>query len=217
MDFTDKRLDLERDGYIALADLLTEQEVAWYLECYEAILSGKIDAGQWRSDLGSGQSQKREGVENITQVMWPSELVPDLLGSPAYQRALRIARQLLGEDMAFDFDMLIDKASGTDTPTPFHQDMAYWVDLPDRRAVSCWIALDEATVDNGCMWFAPGSHRLPLREHRWHGRFGGAPECDGSEAECVCVPLRPGSCTFHNGGVMHYMHGSSSIQSSRKL
>jgi hypothetical protein len=78
MDLTGKRRDLERDGYIAIADLLTEHEVAWYLECYDKILSGKIDAGQWRSDLGSGQSRKREGVENITQVMWPSELIPDL-------------------------------------------------------------------------------------------------------------------------------------------
>ena len=162
MDLTDKRLELDRDGYIAIADLLAEQEVAWYLECYEAIMSGKIEAGQWRSDLGSGHSQKREGVENITQVMWPSELIPDLHSSAAYRRALGITRQWLGDDMAFDFDMLIDKAAGTDTPTPFHQDMAYWVDLPDRRAVSCWIALDAATVDNGCMWFAPGSHRRAL-------------------------------------------------------
>ncbi len=191
MDLTNKKL--ERDGYIAITDLLTEQDVAWYLESYDAILSGKIDAGQWRSDLGFGQSQKREAVENITQVMWPSESIPDLLNSSAYQRGLGTARQLLGDDMAFDFDMLIDKAPGTDTPTPFHQDMAYWLDLPDRRAVSCWIALDEATVDNGCMWFAPGSYRLPLREHRWHGKSGGALECDGSEAECVCVTLKPGS------------------------
>jgi phytanoyl-CoA hydroxylase len=173
MDLTDKSRDLERDGYIAIADLLTEQEVAWYLECYDRILSGQIDAGQWRTDLGSGQSQQREGVENITQVMWPSELIPDLLGSSAYQRALEIARQLLGDDMAFDFDMLIDKA--------------------------------------------PGSHRLPLREHRWHGRSGGALQCDGSEAECVCVPLRPGSCTFHNGGVMHYSRGNTTAGHRRAL
>ncbi|MCL4204628.1 MAG: phytanoyl-CoA dioxygenase family protein [Pirellulaceae bacterium] len=191
--------------------------MAPYLECYEAILSGQIEAGQWRSDLGSGQSRKREGVKNITQIMWPSELIPELLGSPAYHRALDISRQLLGDDMAFDFDMLIDKAPGTDTPTPFHQDMAYWVDLPDRRAVSCWIALDEAIVDNGCMWFAPGSHRLPLRQHRWHGKSGGALECDGSEAECVCVPLKPGSCTFHNGGVMHYSRRNTTAVHRRAL
>ena len=217
MELAGKGLDLERDGYIAVADLLTAQEVALYLECYGKILSGEIEAGKWRSDLGSGESQKQADVENITQVMWPSELIPGLRNSPAYERALLIVRQLLGDDMAFDFDMLIDKAPGTQTPTPFHQDMAYWVDLPDRRALSCWIALDEAAVDNGCMWFAPGSHRLPLRRHRWHGKSGGALECDGTEAECVCVPLQPGSCTFHGGGVVHYSRGNSTAGHRRAL
>jgi phytanoyl-CoA hydroxylase len=141
----------------------------------------------------------------------------DLSASPAYERALHIARQLLGDDMAFDFDMLIDKAPGTETPTPFHQDMAYWVHLPDRRALSCWIALDEATTDNGCMWFAPGTHRSALRKHRSHGTSGGALECDGTEAECVCVPLQPGSCTFHDGGVMHYSRGNSTAGHRRAL
>jgi len=216
-DFTDRKSDLEMYGYIVVDDLFGDQDVAWYLGCYNKILSGEIDAGQWRSDLDSGQPKKRDGVENITQVMWPSELIPSLLASPAYERALLIVRQLLGDDMAFDFDMLIDKAPGTQTPTPFHQDMAYWVDLPDRRALSCWIALDEATVDNGCMWFAPGSHRLPLRKHRWRGKSGGALECDGTEAECMCVPLQPGSCTFHGGGVVHYSRGNSTAGHRRAL
>jgi ectoine hydroxylase-related dioxygenase (phytanoyl-CoA dioxygenase family) len=149
--------------------------------------------------------------------MWPSELVPDLRTSVAYRRALKAARQLLGDDLEFDFDMLIDKAPGTQTPTPFHQDMAYWLDLPDKRALSCWIALDEATVDNGAMWFAPGTHRLPLRKHRLHGKGRGALECDGTEAECVCVPLKPGCCTFHTGGVVHYSRGNSTAGHRRAL
>jgi len=217
MNATDRRAELDSKGFIMVDDLLREQETAWYLECYDKILSGEIDAGQWRSDLDSGQPRRQDGVENITQVMWPSELIPDLRASPAYGRAQRIARQLMGEDMDFDFDMLIDKAPRTETPTPFHQDMAYWIDLPDRRAVSCWIALDEATVDNGCMWFVPGSHRLPLRKHRWHGTAGGALECDGDESECVCVPLRAGSCTFHTGGVVHYSRGNSTSGRRRAL
>ncbi|MHB0958309.1 MAG: phytanoyl-CoA dioxygenase family protein [Pirellulaceae bacterium] len=217
MDENAQRTELDANGYIAVEHLLDHAEVAWYLHCYDRILSGEIDAGPWRTDLDAGQPRKREGIENITQIMWPSELIPGLCASPAYERALRMARRLQGEDMAFDFDMLIDKAPSTNTPTPFHQDMAYWVDLPDRRALSCWIALDEATVDNGCMWFAPGSHRFPLRKHRWCGQPGGALQCDGTEAECVSVPLAPGSCTFHGGGVVHYSRGNSTAGHRRAL
>jgi hypothetical protein len=71
--------------------------------------------------------------------------------------------------------------------------MAYWIDLPDPRACSSWLALDDTTLDNGCMvstfsfvleenwifqycfffwfigwgvkWFVPGSHLKPLRKH----------------------------------------------------
>ncbi len=217
MTLNDKRTVLESNGYIVVDDLLVESEVAWYLNCYDKILTGQVDAGPWRSDLDSGRPKKRDDVENITQIMWPSELIAGLITSPAYERGLEIVRQLLGDDMEFDFDMLIDKAPGTATRTPFHQDMAYWVDLPDKRALSCWIALDRATMDNGCMWFAPGSHRLPLRKHRWCGAPGGALECDGNEGECECVPLAPGSCTFHGGGVVHYSRGNTTAGHRRAL
>jgi hypothetical protein len=207
----------ERDGFVAVPALLPPAEVDGYRAVYERFLSGTIDVGRRRSDLGAGAPSRRPGVENITQVMWPSDSLPELLASPAYERALAFAREILGDDVAFDFDMLIDKAPGTSTPTPWHQDSAYWIDLPDRRAASCWIALDEATVDNGCMWFVPGSHRLPMRAHRPAGTGGGALECDGSEAEGVPVPLAAGSCTFHHGGTIHYSRGNSTAGHRRAL
>ena len=206
-----------RDGFVAVPDLLAAHEVEEYRSVYDRFLAGEIDVGRRRSDLGAGADRAAAGVENITQVMWPSDSAPGLRASAAYERALAVARELLGDDVAFDFDMLIDKAPFTRTPTPWHQDLAYWIDLPDRRAASCWIALDDATVDNGCLWFVPGSHLRPLRPHRPAGRGGGALECDGSEAEGVNVPLRAGSCTFHAGGTLHYSRGNSTGARRRAL
>jgi phytanoyl-CoA hydroxylase len=207
----------DRDGFVAVEGLLRPGEIGWYREVYERLLSGSIDVGRRRSDLGAGAEPARGAVENITQILWPSDSLPQLLSSPAYERALAGARELLGDDAAFDFDMLIDKAPGTNTPTPWHQDCSYWIDLPDRRAASCWIALDEATVDNGCLWFVPGSHRLPVRPHHSAGKGGGALECDGDEAEGVPVPLSAGSCTFHHGATMHYSRGNSTPDRRRAL
>jgi len=206
----------ERDGFLAVRDLLQPAEVDEYLRLYDRFLSGEIAVGARRADLGAGRASVRPGVENITQIMWPSDSVPELGAGPAHRRALALARELLGEDASFDFDMLIDKAPRTLTPTPWHQDLAYWIDLPDRRAASCWIALDPAGVDNGCLWFVPGSHRLSLRAHRPSGG-GGALECDATEAEGVAVPLRPGSCTFHAGGTLHYSRGNSTDGHRRAL
>lgn len=196
-------------GFVVIEDLIDREHVERYRELYDRFIYGDIDAGKNRSDLGGHSERNRAEVENVTQIMWPSDFVPGLLEGVYHQRALSVARLLLGDDMAFDFDMLIDKAPYTNTPTPWHQDASYWIDLPDTRAASCWLALDDATVDNGCMWFIPGSHRLPLRSHRTAGAGGGALECDACEAEAMAVPLRPGSCTFHAGGTLHYSRGNS--------
>jgi ectoine hydroxylase-related dioxygenase (phytanoyl-CoA dioxygenase family) len=74
--------------------------------------------------------------------MVPSKVHPELLTKPIHQRTLQIARTLLGGDMELDFDMLINKAPHSNTITPWHQDTAYWIDMPDKRALSCWIAID---------------------------------------------------------------------------
>ncbi len=209
MNESTRRTMFDRDGYLQVEDLLHPRELAWYLDIYDKFLKGEINAGSRKSDLGAWAAPARKGVENITQIMCPSELVTELRSSAAYTRALEVAREILGHDMAFDFDMFINKAPQTNTPTPWHQDAAYWLDLPDKRAASCWIALDEATKENGCMWFVPSSQKKPLRPHRPAGKGGGALECDCTEAEGVCVPLRPGSCTFHDGGTLHYSRGNS--------
>ena len=206
-----------RDGYLKIDALIDSGEVGRLRGLYDRFLDGSIHTGAMRADLGAG-SERKEGVkENITQIMWPSEFVPVLHDTPAYRNALRLVRKLLGDDMDFDFDMLIDKAPHTATPTPWHQDCAYWPDLPDKRAASCWIALDEATLDNGCMWFVPKPKEPRLRPHHPAGKGGGALECEGSEDEAVAVPLPPGSCTFHDGITPHYSRGNTTDGHRRAL
>ena len=54
----------------------------------------------------SSGSQK---IENITQIMWPSHYVEGLMDGPIHQRLELLAKALLGQDMTFDFDMMISK------------------------------------------------------------------------------------------------------------
>ncbi|MFF7601623.1 phytanoyl-CoA dioxygenase family protein [Streptomyces mirabilis] len=199
-----------QDGFASIHDLLSPAEVDAYREIYDLFLNGDIACGDKRSDLGGGSSRKNGAVENITQIMWPSVLFPPLLDLPLHARALAVARDLNGEDAVLDFDMLIDKAPHTGVPTPWHQDAAYWVGLPDTRAVSIWVALDESVLDNGCMWYVRGSHETPLRPHWPAGSGGGALQCECSEDEpgATPVPLLPGSAVAHAGGTLHYSRGN---------
>ena len=127
---------------------------------------------------------------------------------------MKIAQFLLGDDIVLDFDMLINKAPNTNKETPWHQDAAYWIDMPDERALSIWFAIDKATLNNGCMWYTPRSHLLPLRKHSQPVK-GGALQCTGSENESVSVPLEPGSCVIHHGKTIHYSRGNSTKNNRR--
>ena len=139
----------DMEGFLVMENVLKSKEVEFYDQTYNAFINNEFDLEGLRSDLSGSKDQKKE---LITQIMLPSSVYPELLQGPMHLKGLQIAQQLLGEDMILDFDMLINKAPFTNKSTPWHQDAAYWIDMPDKRAMSIWFAIDEATLENGCMW-----------------------------------------------------------------
>ena len=146
--------------------------------------------------------------------MSPSKVYPELLLNTMHVKGSKIATQILGDDVILDFDMLINKPPNTNKITPWHQDAAYWIDMPDKRALSMWFAIDDATMDNGCMWYTPKSHLLPIRKH-YQPDSGGPLQCDGQENESVAVPLKKGSCVIHHGQTLHYSRGNKTMDHRR--
>ena len=53
---------------------------------------------------------QKTDTENIMQIMWPSVFVDCLVDGPIHQRGLIVARTILGDDMAYDYDNLMAKA-----------------------------------------------------------------------------------------------------------
>jgi phytanoyl-CoA hydroxylase len=212
MNISKEQVDFfNKHGYVVVEDLLSSEEIDYYRTVYEDFLENKIDASRFRSDLGGFVEGDKPAAakERITQIMLPSKVMPQLLEKSLHKKTREVARQLLGDDMDLDFDMLIDKAPYSNTPTPWHQDCAYWITMPDIRAASCWVALDDAVTDNGCMWYVPGSHLLPIRTHQPAGKGGGALQCDAEESEGTAVEIKAGSCVWHHGGTLHYSRGNS--------
>ena len=90
-------------------------------------------------------------------------------------------------------------------PTAWHLDNPYW-SFTSCEAVSLWIALDDAMLENGCMWFIPGSHRIADYRNVSIGfhmadLFKIYPEM--ADIDPVAVPMKAGDCSFHNGLVAH--------------
>lgn len=210
MKIKDKFLQV---GFTQLESLITMGEVEKLRVLYDDLLNDAERTKGLRSDL-SGASDS--SVEKITQIMRPSLIEPDLAQTNVFKIALNYAKQLLGDDMSLDFDMLINKAPHTNTETPWHQDAAYWIKMPDKRSVSCWIALDDVYEDNGCMWFIPKTESVDVLKH-YPMPNKGALYCETDTSESQCVPLKSGGCTFHDGFTLHFSKGNKTESQRRAL
>jgi phytanoyl-CoA hydroxylase len=89
----------------------------------------------------------------------------------------------------------------------WHQDERY-IPTRDRSLCGAWIALDDATIANGCLWVVPGSHRqgyiYPLHKPDDLDEYDGADEAHGFDlAKAVPVEVPAGSVVFFNGYLLH--------------
>ena len=101
----------------------------------------------------------------LPQILNPSKYAPELLEAAYRANAETLARQLLGPDAKFLGEHAIFKPARIGAATPWHQDEAYWEADQEYEAISVWMPLQVATVENGCMWFVPGSHLLEVQPH----------------------------------------------------
>ena len=89
----------------------------------------------------------------------------------------------------------------------WHQDEIY-IPTRDRSLIGAWIAMDDATLQNGCLWVLPGSHRTgylyPQREHNNPEEFDFAGESHGfDESGEVPVEVKAGAVVYFNGYLLH--------------
>jgi len=83
----------------------------------------------------------------------------DLIWSPAYRMA---AYQLLGQSFRLFHDQLFCKPAKHGGVVAWHQDFSYWTFTRPMHHLTCWIGLDDASKENGCLNFIPGSHKWGL-------------------------------------------------------
>ncbi len=130
---------------------------------------------------------------------------------------LDMAEQLIGPDIALWNMSFFAKPAINGKKTPFHQDGEYW---PIRPLATCtvWIAVDDATTENGCLRIIPGSHkprRLMAHEQKSDPNYTlqqelQADEYDGAAAENLI--LEAGQMSFHD---VYLAHGSEANCSAR--
>jgi ectoine hydroxylase-related dioxygenase (phytanoyl-CoA dioxygenase family) len=141
----------------------------------------------------------------------------DLLWNPAF---LVPASQLLGGSVRFWHDQLFCKPARHGGVVAWHQDYSYWTRTTPMAHLTCWIALDDVTRENGCLQYVPGSHRWPLMPIT-----GLAGDMDAirraltpsQRDEFVPIPieLRCGEAAFHHPLMVHGSEANGSDRPRR--
>lgn len=213
----------KRDGYLVLDGFLSEAELAPIEKIFDRFRRAEVEGmGRDFCDMSGPYNRAFEDY-NLINAMLPRVYAPELQGNIFEQRATSVARQLIGDDCALDYDQFLSKRPNrSEAVFAWHQDLGYWpTGTPDNRTTTCSLALDDANIANGCLRVVPGSHKeSSLRGHQATHRTN--PETGEVEVahaltielrdddEVVHLPVKRGSITVHDERIVHGSGGNNS-------
>jgi ectoine hydroxylase-related dioxygenase (phytanoyl-CoA dioxygenase family) len=195
------------NGFLTLPAITTPDEVAALCDIYDHLF--EIKAGRDSGDhLDLTTQDDGSQPEMLPQILNPSKYAPALVDTQLRRNAEAVAKQLLGHGAVFQFDHAIRKPARSGVDTPWHQDEAYNDPSMHYENLSIWIPLQEATLENGCMQFVPGSQKQGVIPHQ---PIGNDPKVIGLEVQdlsvvsnAVACELAPGGATIHHCRTLHY-------------
>ncbi|MBV9865660.1 MAG: phytanoyl-CoA dioxygenase family protein [Abitibacteriaceae bacterium] len=224
-----------RDGYLSFPDVLTTDEIEQAKTALSELVqrvanSTEVDkrGSFWimpGTEFGvqfepgySPQDASDGDVElKVRKLMWYCDQHPHLSYLSAHHpRICGVIESLLGAGPLMFQDMALIKPPFIGSEKPWHQDDAYFSVVPLDAVCGVWIALDEATVENGCMHVLPGGHKVGPRKH-FHGRDCEIVEDRLNPALAVPVELPPGGAMFFHGLLPHQTPPNSSSARRRAL
>jgi ectoine hydroxylase-related dioxygenase (phytanoyl-CoA dioxygenase family) len=218
-----RRIDVPR--------VLSDAQVAFFVQQGYLVLEGLMSPGELEELKADTSLIARGGYPNrrlkplpasmsdaevlrsilcIHQPHYISPIMEKYVRHPAISGALSqvVAAHLPGWDGSVKCmqSMLFVKPPGFQGQA-WHQDEIY-IPTRDRSLCGAWIAIDDATVENGCLFIVPGSHRsgylYPQRPHGNPDEFDFAPESHGfDESAEVPVEVKAGAVVFFNGYLLH--------------
>jgi ectoine hydroxylase-related dioxygenase (phytanoyl-CoA dioxygenase family) len=193
-------------GFLAVPQISTPHEAQWMRDICGRLFEHGI--GWHKGDLFDfSGTDNAAGSATSPQMLSLSDYAPELKNTMFRQNALAMARQLLGPSAELVYEHAMLKPARTGSPTPWHQDEAFFPRFTNYRSVTFWMPLQAVDSTNGCLDFIPGSHRGPLLAHR---RINDDPRIHGLQAEDadagqgVACHLAAGEASVHHQRMLHH-------------
>lgn len=204
----------QEHGYLVIDRLLDSAEIEAAIEGMQTLLESATDPESSLPEdvihFESGMTEEfddpattsPEELQRFVRKFWQFTPYSPGMRFPSRKPELLdlLSRIVDGQPDLFQDMALIKPPGGREKP--WHQDKAYFtVDL-DAPVVGVWIALDEATEENGCMHIIPGSHREGPVVH-FDRRDWQICDTDVQVDRDVMVPLDPGGALLFDGLIHH--------------
>jgi ectoine hydroxylase-related dioxygenase (phytanoyl-CoA dioxygenase family) len=197
---TEQRSQLAENGYFILESLFNAKEMEELTE--------RIEAFQRKHEEEIRAKGGTEGISRANEISFTAFLAEQDEAIAAFTKRsefVAITTQLLGENIDLYWNQSVFKAPEGAKEFPWHQDDGY-TPVDPSPYLTLWLALNDATVENGCISVLPGSHKNGLVAHE---QTSIGLVCYPSDApnQGVPVPLKAGSIavflslTFHKSGV----------------
>lgn len=207
-----------RDGYLVVPNFLTAQELAAVNNDIERVCGEHAtmnkDSGGFNLEKVGGdafdqtKNALRPGMlRKIQGAVFYVPAVQDVFTS---HKMLDCMEDIMGPNVYYHSSKVMFKPARGGSPKPWHQDAAYWANYEPNQ-VTVWIAIDDATEENGCVWAIQGSHKLGLVPHV-HKELQ-VPESEIDLKKAVPVPVRSGGLLIFHSLVLHMSKANTSDKS----
>lgn len=198
----------QMEGYLVLEAITTQAEIQRLRQTYDLLLAlHTSQASTYQGELSQvDEALKREGrVLLINPQRYHKAFAQTLFED----NALRIARQITGDEVKLRESYILYKPAHFGTETPWHQEEAYLPSDCTYNLITFWLALQDTWEESGGMHFLPGSHRLDvLPHHHWDSGDGhtvlAANPALFDVTRAVSYPLPAGGATIHTSRTLHY-------------
>jgi phytanoyl-CoA hydroxylase len=196
----------EATGYLSLPDLLTCDEIEELRGRTADIAEGRITsfpAEYIEYEPGKKGIRELSAVRKLNSCASVDAVFRRFSG---HQAILDLIQPLLGLDIKLFGSQAFMKPPGG-VEKPYHQDSPYF-SIEPMALVTCWIALDDVTLENGCLWVIPGSHRLGPLSHSEPWIVGDrqdmrVPESEVDVSQEVAITIPAGGCSLHHSLILH--------------
>ena len=211
---------------LAKQKMLSEENISFYSEKGYLVAEDLFDSAEISDikneavEIFKGNRGKIEGIikmednisnfevlKNYIAIHFPHKISDTITKYVKHENIANILTGIIGPNVKCMQSMLFVKGPGKPGQS-WHQD-EYYIPTRDRSLTGVWIAVDDADIDNGCLWVIPGSHKnMPIKQRIPYkgNEYGDVDMCTldpYTEKQAIPVEVKKGTVVFFNGYLFH--------------